>query len=104
MENGIKFKSSKRVLNFFSVKLNRYNCTQHARIKNLSEYSDLFKKYESLLVGELRWLFLASMTFKTVQLVHLILFQISFMDLMRKNELPAFLSPSRFFNFEHTSH
>lgn len=108
MENWIKFKCSKRALNFFTIKLNSYNCTQHVRIKNLSEHTvlktDLFNKDESLLVGELRWLFLASMTFKTVPLVHLILFQISFTDLIRKNELPAFSSPSRFFNFEHTSH
>lgn len=71
--------------------------------KELSEHTtlkiDLFDKDESPWVGELKWLFLVSMTFKTLQLVHLILLQISFMDLMRKNEITCFFISQWIFQF-----
>lgn len=71
--------------------------------KKLSEHAalkiDLFNKDESLQVGELKWLFLVSMTFKTLQLVHLIPLQISFMDLMRKNEITCFFISQWIFQF-----
>lgn len=71
--------------------------------KNLAEHTvlktDLFNKDESLLLGELKWLFLVSTSFKTVQLVRLVLLQISFMDLMRKNEITCFFISQWIFQF-----